>query len=252
MKLVENWKGILAGAWSVKLMVLAAIIGALPVFFDLVNADMLGLDPIFFAGLASVVSALAMIARIFQQVAISGFINKFKADEGGWLRLPRRRKTKALLGSVVAAGIAATTFIGQWEGLRTTAYQDIVGVWTVCYGETRGVERGDQYTAAECEKMLERETQAFAVDLGKCLTAEVPKGAGIAFVSWSYNVGIGAACRSTLVRKANAGDLYGACDELLRWDKAGGKRVNGLTNRRQAERNLCLQSLADAGLVRSK
>ena len=76
------------------------------------------------------------------------------------------------------------------------------------------------------------------------------EGARVAVVSWSYNVGTGAACRSTLVRKANAGDLYGACDELLRWNRAGGRVLNGLTNRRKAERAMCIRALADAGIRR--
>lgn len=65
----------------------------------------------------------------------------------------------------------------------------------------------------------------------------------MALVSWSYNVGTGAACGSTLAKKANAGDWQGACNQLRRWDKAGGKPVKGLTNRRAAETKLCLNAL---------
>jgi lysozyme len=60
---------------------------------------------------------------------------------------------------------------------------------------------------------------------------------------WAYNVGSGAACRSTLAKRANAGDWRAACDQLLRWDRAGGAVVRGLTNRRAAEHRLCVGAL---------
>ena len=93
--------------------------------------------------------------------------------------------------------------------------------------------------------MLAREVAAYEADLDACLKdpAGIPVKAKIAFVSWAYNVGTGAACRSTLVRKANAGDIAGACDELPRWNKAGGRVIRGLTNRRLSERKLCLEGL---------
>ena len=61
-----------------------------------------------------------------------------------------------------------------------------------------------------------------------------------AFLSLAYNIGPGAFCGSTLVRKLNAEDYAGACAEILRWDKAGGKTVAGLTKRRQAEYRQCM------------
>lgn len=247
MKPVENWRAVLSGAWSVRLMVLAAILSALPVFFGLVNAKMLGINPILFAAIASGVSALAVIARVIQQAAISGAIREFRKDVSGAVRLGKR----TLAGAVVATAVAASAFVAQWEGLRTQAYQDVIGVWTVCFGETKGVMPGDQYTAAECEAMLDKELRSYAVNLGKCLKAPLPEGAAVAFLSWSYNVGTGAACRSTAVRKANAGDLFGACDELLRWNRAGGRVVPGLVNRRKAEHVLCTRSLVAAGLSRA-
>lgn len=246
MKLVENWGGILSGAWSVRLMFVSAVLSALPVFFALVNADMLGVDPVIFAALATLVSALAMIARVVQQAAISGAVKHFRRGEGGAMRVRKR----TLAGSFAILALTAAPFVAQWEGLRTQAYQDVIGVWTVCFGETKGVSPGDVYTVAECEGMLDKELRGYAVALGKCLKAPLPEGAAVAFLSWSYNVGTGAACRSTLVRKANAGDLFGACDELLRWNRAGGRVVRGLVNRRKAEHGLCIDALVGAGLAR--
>jgi lysozyme len=246
MKFVENWRSIFVAAWSVRLMALAAILSALPVFFGLVDAELLGVDPVVFAALASLVSALAVVARVIQQAAITGALKRFREGESGAMRVRKR----TLAGAVAALAIAASPFVAQWEGLRTQAYQDVIGVWTVCYGETKGVEPGDAYTSAECEAMLDKELRQYAVNLGKCLKAPMPEGAAVAFLSWSYNVGTGAACRSTAVRKANAGDLFGACNELLRWNRAGGRVVPGLVNRRKAEHDLCTRSLIKAGLSR--
>jgi GH24 family phage-related lysozyme (muramidase) len=158
-------------------------------------------------------------------------------------------RTLGRIAGSAAATAMAVAFIGGWEGLRTTSYQDIVGVWTVCYGETRGVQPGDNYSKAECDMMLEREVLAFERQLDRCLTREeqMPRGMKIALVSWAYNVGTGAACSSTLVRKANAGDFVGACNELPRWNRAGGQVIRGLTNRRMSERQLCLSSLSASG-----
>lgn len=149
-------------------------------------------------------------------------------------------------GAVSAAFLAAAVpFIGQWEGLRTTAYQDIVGVWTVCYGETRGVQPGDRYTKAECDAMLAREVVAFHQDVSRCIPSlpNQPVGVQVAVTSWAYNVGVGAACGSTLARHLNAGNVEAACNQLPRWNRAGGRVVRGLTNRRVSEREMCLASI---------
>ena len=158
-------------------------------------------------------------------------------------------KKRQMLGAASAV-VAAAAFIAPWEGLRTKAYPDIVGVWTVCYGETNGVQPGDSHTKAECDAMLSKQVKAYADRLSLCIDdvqeARMPEGMKAAVMSWVYNVGTGAACRSTLVRKLNSGDLVGACNELPRWNRAGGREIKGLTNRRLAERKLCLASLKGA------
>lgn len=151
--------------------------------------------------------------------------------------------TKGLIAGSIALTALATGVVSQFEGRELRAYQDIVGVWTICDGETKRVKRGDTATAAQCDTMLARNLVIYEQGLDRCLTAAVPGKAKVAFLSWTYNVGVGAACGSTLVRRANAGDVRGSCDELLKWNRAGGRVVNGLTKRRQAERELCLEGL---------
>ncbi|MGH1414833.1 MAG: lysozyme [Pelagimonas sp.] len=155
-------------------------------------------------------------------------------------------KKRFMLGAASAVAAAAAV-IAPWEGLRTKAYPDIVGVWTVCYGETNGVQPGDTHTPAECDAMLAQQVKAYADRLSECIDdnqeAQMPEGMKAAVISWAYNVGTVAACRSTLVRKLNSGDMVGACNELPRWNRAGGRAIPGLSNRRAAEQKLCLEGL---------
>ena len=229
MKLLPDWKKILKTAWSAWLLIAAVFLTGLEVVLPMTE---LGLPDGVYVALMGAVTSLALLARLLVQP--DDIIEEFKKDESG-------RASKRVIGGIAgsAAAIAtAAAFIGTWEGKENTAYQDIVGVWTVCYGETKGVRPGDVYSDVECSEMLEKEIVEYEKGLDRCLKADVPIGAKIAFVSWTYNVGVGAACKSTLVRKANAGDLVGACNELPRWNRAGGKVIRGLTNRRMSERKM--------------
>jgi lysozyme len=152
-------------------------------------------------------------------------------------------KTRLTKGSAIAA--AAVALVGAWEGLRTVAYKDIVGVPTVCFGETRGVKMGDRYTVEECRVMLGDGLREFETSMRPCLKSPdaVPAKPYVAFLSLSYNIGSRAFCGSTVARRANAGDIRGACDAIMMWDRAGGKIVKGLVNRRADERRICLQGV---------
>lgn len=134
--------------------------------------------------------------------------------------------------------------VAGFEGLRQVAYADPVGIPTICFGETKGVRMGDRATLAECKAMLAGSLELANRAVDSCVRTYLPDTRRAALVSFTYNVGGGAFCSSTLVRKINAGDAAGACDQLLRWDRAKGFRLPGLVKRRAAERALCLQGLA--------
>lgn len=159
-----------------------------------------------------------------------------------------RTKSRLMKGSGVATALAmmAVTFVGNWEGLRLYAYQDVIDVWTACYGETRGIKPGMKFTREQCDIMFIGSLTEHEQGMRSCLAQPdaIPPKTYVAFVSFTYNVGIGAFCKSTLRKKANAGDLRGACNELPRWVNAGGKRIRGLVNRRRDEQRLCLEGLA--------
>jgi lysozyme len=149
-------------------------------------------------------------------------------------------------GAVAAAVIAASTpFIAKWEGLSLVAYKDIVGVPTVCYGETRGVKMGDRYTKAECEEMLRKSVAEYYNKLQPYMTNKnIPIGVQASLLELAYNVGISAAGNSTMMKLANQGKYKEACQQLDKWVKAGGGRIQGLVNRRADSKvNLCLKGL---------
>lgn len=154
-------------------------------------------------------------------------------------------RTKALgvgaAGTIAVAAIAAP-FIGGWEGLKTKPYHDIGGVLTVCYGETQGVEER-QYTRQECKDRLESRVSDFHSNVMALIEKDIPITMQAAVTSFAYNVGITAFKRSTLLKKVNSGDLYGACQELDRWVYVGKTYIQGLANRREAEKRLCVAEL---------
>lgn len=154
-----------------------------------------------------------------------------------------RKKVTAGAAAVVIA--TATPFIAKWEGLETTAYRDIVGVPTVCYGETRGVKMGDTYTKEQCMDMLKVAVGDYYRKIEPCMTnKDIPVGVQASILELAYNVGTGAACKSTMMKLANQGKYKEACRELDKWVKAGGQTVRGLQNRRADSKiNLCLKGL---------
>lgn len=154
-------------------------------------------------------------------------------------------KNKVATGITVAVLALATPFIAKWEGLETTAYKDIVGVPTVCYGETRGVEMGDTYTEEQCYKMLEKSVAEYYNGLLPYISnPDIPVGVRASLTELAYNVGIKTAGNSTMMKLANQGKYAAACNELRKWVKAGGKTVKGLENRRQDSKvQLCMKGI---------
>lgn len=148
-----------------------------------------------------------------------------------------------------AAMAYAVPLVAKWEGLRTEAYRDPVGVLTVCYGETEGVQPGDSYTADECAAMLARRLHDYRDGVRRYFTDDtkanrLPPTRDAAFTSFAYNVGIAGAGGSTATKRLNAGNVTGACEALGWWNKAGGRVLRGLVNRRADETALCLRGTA--------
>lgn len=130
--------------------------------------------------------------------------------------------------------------IASHEGFREKAYRDVTGVPTVGYGETKGITMDSTMTRLEALQRLSESADEHANGMIRCIKVPVSQGEFDAFLSFTYNVGVGAFCRSTLVKKLNKLDYEGACQELLKWTQAGGKVYPGLVKRRQQEYNTCI------------
>jgi lysozyme len=143
----------------------------------------------------------------------------------------------------------ALELIKRFEGLRLTAYKCPAGVYTIGYGHTNGVQRGQRCTELQAELWLMddlREAEQAVDYLTRVPLTDNQRGALVSFV---FNVGGGNFAASTLLKKLNAGDYAGAASEFARWNKTGGKILPGLTTRRQAEAVLFLSPGPVAPLV---
>ncbi|HDU3604603.1 TPA: lysozyme [Klebsiella aerogenes] len=138
--------------------------------------------------------------------------------------------------------------IKGFEGCRLTAYPDPGtggAPWTIGYGWTlpvdgKTVRPGMTIDQATADRLLKTGLVSYENDVLKIVKVKLAQGQFDALVSFAYNIGSRALSTSTLLKKLNAGDIKGAADEFLRWNKAGGKVLNGLTRRREAERALFL------------
>ncbi|WP_064692158.1 lysozyme [Rhizobium aegyptiacum] len=145
-----------------------------------------------------------------------------------------------------AAAAMAVALVGSFEGLRQHAYPDPATQgqpWTICYGSTNGVKPGDYRTVRECKALLSLELQQYANGIGRCVTAPLPDARFVALTSFAYNVGVRAACGSSVVKLINQGRTAEGCEALLKWNRAAGITFPGLTRRRQKERAFCLEGI---------
>lgn len=150
-----------------------------------------------------------------------------------------RRNSIAALALSGAALVALVTH----EGYSDRAYTPVTGdVPTIGFGTTAGVKMGDTTTPTKALARVLTDVQKFEGAIKQCVRVPLHQHEYDAYVSLSYNIGSGAFCGSTLVKKLNAEDYAGACDEILKWDKFKGQPLRGLTLRRQDEHRKCVGS----------
>ena len=134
----------------------------------------------------------------------------------------------------------------QFEGLRLEAYLDSASIYTIGYGtikypDGRKVKKGDKITKAQAKEYKVHDLKEFESTVNTSVKVPLSQNQYDALVSLSYNIGSGAFKNSTLLKKLNSGDYKGAAEQFLVWNKVNSKRVQGLVNRREAERNLFLK-----------
>ncbi|BAE73369.1 Lysozyme RrrD [Sodalis glossinidius str. 'morsitans'] len=149
----------------------------------------------------------------------------------------RNRLIKATAGGAIAL---ATVLIQWHEGVLYTPYRDSGGVLSVCYGHTGAVAISSPVSATS---LLDSDQKAAMAIVDANVTAPLTENQKAALASFVYNVARGAFARSTLLKKLNAGDRAGACDEMRCWKYVDGKVSKGLVNWRSVEREFCLKPL---------
>ena len=169
------------------------------------------------------------------------------AAAGGYIMLPGGERVPP---SVV---LAMDTLVQPWEGRELRAYRDAVGIWTICDGDTANVRPGMVETPAGCDKRLRtRLVRDFYKPLTRCIADfdKKPVSWSAMMISLGYNVGVSAACNSTAARLGRAGRYLDSCNAATAFNRAGGKVLIGLVNRREmgdrsriGEGELCVSGL---------
>jgi len=135
-------------------------------------------------------------------------------------------------------GLALTQ---QSEGLRLTAYQDSVGVWTIGYGHTGSeVRRGLSITEQQALDLLKKDVADASAAVNKLVAVPLKQHQFDALLDFVFNLGADRLAKSTLLRKLNAGDFAGAAEQFMVWVRAGNEVLPGLVTRRKAERAMFL------------
>lgn len=150
---------------------------------------------------------------------------------------PGKRISLGVLGASLWGVLAIT----QYEGFSEKAYLDIVGVPTIGYGSTDNVKLGNNIDEKGARRRLIQEVRdKYEKAIQSCVKVSLHQREYDSYVSLAYNIGTTAFCSSTLVKKLNQEDYIGACKQILRWNRAKGQVVKGLTNRRQQEYKMCI------------
>ena len=125
--------------------------------------------------------------------------------------------------------------IKKFEGCRLEAYRCSANVLTIGYGHTGGVLETDVITQDDADKLLEQDIAKFEKYVNVNVAVELNQNQFDALVAWTFNLGVGNLRQSTMLRKLNEGDYQSVPSEMNRWNKAGGKTLDGLIRRRKAE-----------------
>ena len=143
-------------------------------------------------------------------------------------------------GAIAIAGVLVAHF--EPGRVRGRPYIDPAGVLTVCDGHTGpDIDPSRIYTDAECDAWRETDLAQADAAIQRLVIVPLNDWQRAALIDFVYNVGAGNLAKSTLLRRLNAGDYDGACDEYRRWVYAGGRRLPGLVTRREVDAWVCRQ-----------
>lgn len=135
-------------------------------------------------------------------------------------------------------GEEGVELIKGFEGLKLEAYVCPGRKWSIGYGHTNGVKKGDKITKEVAEDLLREDLEKFEEYVNRAVKVELNQNQFDALVSWTYNLGPGNLANSTMLKKLNTGDYESVASEMQRWNKSGGKVLAGLVRRRESEAQL--------------
>ena len=128
--------------------------------------------------------------------------------------------------------------ITKYEGLRLESYDDGTGVWTIGYGTTRNIRPGMKITKEQAYNFLMHDIRIIEAELNKLIYVQLRQNEFDALVSLVYNIGINAFKHSTMLKYIENSNFDKAANEFERWVYADGRKLQGLVNRRAAEKEL--------------
>lgn len=137
----------------------------------------------------------------------------------------------------------AFEFTKKWEGCKLDAYMDSGRVPTIGVGHTKGVNMGDKITMKQAMDFLAEDIKEAEIAVNTLVTVPLTQNQFDALVDFTFNIGVYALTNSTLLKMLNQGDYLDAANQFRRWNKVGGIGVDGLTNRRNAERDLFMSHM---------
>lgn len=129
-------------------------------------------------------------------------------------------------------------FIQSFEGFREKAYLCPAGIWTIGYGHTKNVYPGQIISKHDATMRLLGDVSDAERIVRQNVNVQLDQHQFDALVSFVFNLGEGNFVQSTLLKRLNTGDYAGAASQFLRWNKADGRELPGLTRRRRAEKEL--------------
>tara|TARA_A100001515_G_scaffold140139_1_gene135476 strand:+ start:4161 stop:4640 length:480 start_codon:yes stop_codon:yes gene_type:complete len=145
----------------------------------------------------------------------------------------RKQKSGGIINMHISdEGVA---LVKKFEGCKLEAYQCAAGVWTIGYGSTRGVAKGDTWSQEKADMMLEDELQEYGEHVEELVTMPLSQNQFDALTSWTFNLGPTNLANSTLLKVLNAGEYEDVPAQIKRWNKANGDVLEGLVRRREAE-----------------
>jgi len=127
------------------------------------------------------------------------------------------------------------SLIKKFEGCELEAYKCAAGVWTIGYGSTKGVKEGDTLTKEETDNLLLHEMDEYEGYVLEAVEMPLSQHQFDAIVSWTFNLGPSNLKASTMLKVLNKGNYEDVPAQIKRWNKAGGKVLEGLIRRREAE-----------------